>query len=404
MAAASSQGFRVGQLNNGTMPSDNLQDLLALQAASQDAQAPAQPVQSAPHGWWHPKTSLEKNSPFIAAGFLILSTIFIPWFVGTIPRFFEGDFSSQVTTYMSWDLIRNGPGMLTAFLITAWYIGLASVVAGFCLRDLPHAICTAGHGFAGVLFLFCLWLSLAGAPYASFNPQTGGHLVVSFLGLLFFLLLLPVLGIRRHLGRMSAIRSLQGVFSGALSLLLVIGFILQIAEFTDLPHAIRSQMALDLVIIILGRMLLLAGAVLALVDAARPRSDSSLLVAVAMGLFCGSLGLLAVYIVIRPATLGGPGSGISLFILNFLVLITAPLLLLFLGGTTRVIIEAVSVYRRTHPSPQVQQETEAEASPEEPQQLSSARRRLQQLQALYDDGLITKEELTDRRAAIVESV
>jgi len=151
-------------------------------------------------------------------------------------------------------------------------------------------------------------------------------------------------------------------------------------------------------------MLLLAGAVISLVDAARPKSDSHLLAEVATWILYGSLGLSGVYIVIRPATLGA-GGGIALFILNSLVLITAPLLLLFLGGAARVIVEAVSVYRRKRPSPQIRREAPTEeAVPEELQQLSSAKRRLQQIQALYDDGLITKEEFTARRAAIVESV
>ena len=405
LAEAASQGAPVGQSYDGATPSDALLDLLDSQPASQDAQAPAQPVQSAPHGRLHPKTSLENNSPFIGAGFMILSTIFIPWFVGTASGFFGGESASQITTFMSWDLIKSAPGMLTAFLIIAWYIGLASVVAGFCLRDLPHAICTASHGFVGVLFLLCLWLSLAGTPFMPAGSQAGGTMVVHSLSLILLILLLPVLAIRKELGRTSAIRALQGVFGGALSVLLAVGFILSIAMFTELPQAVRSQLVPDFLVGVLTQMLFLAGAIIALVDAARPKSNSLILIEVARWLICGSLGLGGVYIVIRAAALGRSGGGIALSILNFLILITAPLLLLFLGGVVRVIVEAVSAYRRTHPCVQVQQETTPEeASPEKPQKLSSARRRLQQIQTLYDDGLITKEELADRRAAIVESV
>jgi len=406
LAAASSQGYPMRQLHNGTAPSDDPFGLLAMQAASQPPRLPTQPACPIHHGLQRPRTSLEKNAPFMTAGFLILSTIFIPWFIGAAPPFFEGSSASRVTTFMSWDVIKFGPGMLTAFLITAWYIGLASVVAGFCLSDLPHAICTAGHGFAGVLFLSCLWLSWVGTPYVPFNSQGGGLVVVNLLGMIFLLLLLPALAIRRQLGRTTVIRPVQGIFSGALSILLVVGFILLIALFTDLPQVVRSQLVLDLVIGTLSQMLLLAGAVISLVDAARPKSDSHLLAEVATWILYGSLGLSGVYIVIRPATLGEAGGGIALFILNSVVLIIAPLLLLFLGGAARVIIEAVSAYRRKHPSSRIRQEapTEEAVVPEELQQLSSAKRRLQQIQALYDDGLITKDEFTARRAAIVESV
>jgi hypothetical protein len=404
LAAASSQGYPVRQSHNGTAPSDDPFTLLDLQAASQGAQVSTRPAHSITRVWRIPKSTLEKNAPFMTAGFLILSTIFIPWFIGAAPPFFEGSSESRVTTFMSWDVIKFGPGMLTAFLITAWYIGLASVVAGFCLRDLPHAICTAGHGFVGVLFLSCLWLSWVGTPYLPFNSQGGGLVVVNLLGMIFLLLLLPTLAIRRQLGRTTVIQPVQGIFSGALSILLVVGFILLIALFTDLPQVVRSQLVLDLVIGTLSQMLLLAGAVISLVDAARPKSDSHLLAEVATWILYGSLGLSGVYIVIRPATLGA-GGGVALIILNSLVLITAPLLLLFLGGAARVIVEAVSVYRRKRPSPRIRREAPTEeAVPEELQQLSSARRRLQQIRALYDDGLITKEEFTARRAAIVESV
>ena len=375
--------------------------------AGPGAGAIVQPAASAPlpglQGRSRPMSTFAKNSPFVAAGFLILSTILIPWYVGTVPTFFGGMEGGLPVVWMSWHVIQHGPGLLTAFLLVAWYIGLAAVVAGFCLRGLPLAICNASHGAVGVLFMIVVLLALAGSPGSpDYSPAAQG--AVFLLEAAAFLVLLPMLEVRRQLGRLPATRVLQAVSGGALCILLVVGFILAVATFAEVPNRIRRDLAVVLLLSTLMQVLLLVGAILAVVDAARPESGSDILAQVAKWFFNGAFVIFGAGMVIGSAAAGGPLRGLSLAILNFGVLIIYPLLLLFLGGTAQVIVEAVWAGQRKRAGEGRGQPASEADEPAQYAPSAQAAQRLQQLQKLYDDGLITQEEFLARRASIVESV
>ena len=382
-------------------PEDEMASLAAAVDAA-EGEAGHRSAGAAAQRW--PRSSSRGNVPFIVAGSLILLTFFVPWFIGSTPTFALGSTQGRSPVLMSWDVLSEGPGGLVAFLITAWCVGLSAVIAGFCARGLTLAIWNASHGFIGVAFLIVL---LSTSSSTSGIPKVlMGRTALLVVWAIAFLMLLPVTHVRRQIGRAPAIRGLQGAIAGILSMLTAIGLLMVVTDFVELPKALREAFIVDLLMSIVVHLLALAGGVLALIDAARPKCPSRVLADVSLGLLLGLILLMAFYVVIRPATMDGIPGGVSLFLLNFVVLICGPLFFLLLAGGGRIIVESVRIHRRdAKPAklevaiPRTESTPPAERAPE-----SGVRQRLAQLEKLYVDGLVGKQEFLDRRQSILDSI
>jgi len=340
------------------------------------------------------------------AGCLILLTIFVPWFAGTGPSLWSGFGEDRARVVMSWDLVRHGSGLWTAFLITSWYIGLAAAVCALCLRGLASAVAISGHGLLGVLFLLVLWAMLPRGPSIPAVTSSIGPLTLHLIWLIGLLLLLTFLAIRRRIGRVMPIRIGQGGVAAVVCILTLVGFLVSVSNFSELPDKIKEEFVLELVMALVVHLVALAGSVVALVDAARPTSSSRKLAEVSIGLLTALLAAVVLYAVIRPATLKGIPGGAALAVFNFMVLICVPLLFLLLGGSVRIVLEGHRRYTlRGGEVKQGARRREARDTDRSGAAMDQLiRERLARLQRLFDDGLITKKEYVDRRAAILQDI
>ena len=195
----------------------------------------------------------------VALGFLMLTTVLIPWMV------------ADGKVWMSWKLLVEAPGPIAAFLIGSWVIGLVAVAVGFSVRGVPAAVTYFILGGVGVILEVVLsivafsQLAISDAPFGSWAPV--GYLVLLWLEIAFLVCLVITTHLRLRLGGRQMIRIIQAVAAGVLAVILFTGFILLLSGYTRSP-LLASQYNTPYVMVgVASNTLLLTACVLALIHA-----------------------------------------------------------------------------------------------------------------------------------------
>ena len=260
----------------------------------------------------------------IIGGFATLATIFIPWM------------AAEGRVLMSWDMLRIVPGTFVAFVILAWAIGVATIILTLTVKGLGLAIAHASVGFTG---LFILVVGLAAAGPAAWPPGGAGGLPGSeSVGMVTVsAILLAAMLISTNIGLRVAslpVRIVQGASAGGLAILSVIQLFRGIGGFGGLPADMRGALVFHLLFLSLVTLCLIAGCVLASVDAAMAKTNKRVLARASLCLLYAAMLSLFAYAFIMLAASELPGLALSLA--NFAILL-GTLLFLVCSGIASIV-------------------------------------------------------------------
>jgi len=218
-------------------------------------------------------------------------------------------------------------------------------------------------------------------------PGIGVTLILQFL---FLMGMIVATNIRLRLPQQITTRIVQGICSGGFLILSFVLFINLIQGYSQTSRFARSQSVGDFMFFLLLHMAYIASAILGIVHASAIRIRKDTLSQIALYLIYGAIGCLIPYLVIRPAV-AMEQPGFILFILNF-VFLTVPIMFLFCSGLIGFICHLAA---RADAAPKQAKATAPSGGD------ASIQVRLQKLDNLKAQGLITDEEYSAKRTEIL---
>jgi len=242
-----------------------------------------------------------------------------------------------------------------------------------------------------------LWLfqipSVPKSPLGIFDVGISGLGVVPIFQLLFLLGMIVATNIRLRLSPQLTIRIVQGICSSGFLIFSFVLFVNVIRDYSRISEFARSKLVGDFIFIVLIHVVSIAAAILAVVHASAIKIRKDTLSWTALGLIYGAIACWTAYKILRPAMLVEQ-PGLILRILN-IVLLTVPIIFLFCSGLIGFICGLAtkigSSASRTTP-----------AATNAPPDADTDGQRLKQLGDLKNQGLISDEEYTAKRAKILE--
>lgn len=329
----------------------------------------------------------------------MLITIFLPWVIFKEPAE-KGSPVAGKTVLMSWDVLRTAAGDFRAFMIVSWIVGLASVVLGITLRRLPLALSLTTLGLISMIF------QLTGI--ADITART-----IMFTVLMLASLVLGVVAsLRIRQGRYISLRFAQSISGGLFALASLISVIMTIIRFSS--TSVEKEVMLFFMIsfittLIVGLAHVTVG-ILLLVHGVVASITSNILSQIARALIIACFGLTSVFHLIIPLLVPShPWLGTFFadmwasmwFAIVNKILLTLPALTLLCIGSVLAIEGIVKACGGWSTSP-VSSATATRAVPaRKPEKLQQ---RLQQLDELLDQGVISRQEHQAARGRLLETL
>jgi len=262
----------------------------------------------------------------------MLVTVLLPWLVGKDP------FDLGWKVFMSWDVLKGAPNGVVFSIVSLWGVGLAAATAAVFVRG-PAAAYT--HGALGTGGLLLCFIALAVAwEDAGPGGLESGPLIVSMASLLFVLTQIVVTGVRLRCGANSVIRAVQAAASGLVIVLTVVGFMMLLSNFNDLPHFAQKDVLPDLVFRSLFDAAMVGAMILILVHAAATRISTDLHSRIGLRIVYGVLAAMVLFVMVRPA-IAAKKAGLVLLCAN-VVFLFAPVLALMCVAAVKIVCEHMS--------------------------------------------------------------
>jgi len=287
---------------------------------------------------------------------------------------------------MSWDFLSKAPGSVQVTLILLWIIGAGAIAVSIFLRG---RYAHMSHGLLGLAGILVWVIQLSGRSNAGRMAGLRTALgVVEVFYVLFLLGAIVATIIRLRLSPTTIIRLVQGFCAGILVIFALVVLIDSISSYTDLSESRRSRILFDFIFKLLLQLVLIASGVIAVVHATAVNMQSKKLSWTALYMSCGALVCFFGYLIIRPA-ISAERLGPILFMTN-LALLVVPLVFMFCSGLTEFICGLPAgpggFQRDTAPGG------------------GNIEARLQKLNELQLQGLITDKEYSDKRAKILDGL
>ena len=263
----------------------------------------------------------------LICGGLMLLTFLLPWWTA------EELVGCRVTV-MSWNMVDSVPASLAVLMIILWVIGLAAIVTACVLRGLPAALAHGSMGTAGALLLCIISLVL----YSDMALVAGPPSSVAILGMISLMIIMVQVvatNVRLKCGASMILRAVQGMTSGLVIILTVVGLVMMLVEFGSLSKFARSGMWPDILFRCVFDAVVIAAMILILVHAAAMTIRTKTLSQTGLCLIYGVLTAMALYLIIRPAALMEEAS-LALLFTNILLLFAPPFVLACLGATKAI--------------------------------------------------------------------
>lgn len=327
----------------------------------------------------------------IVAGFLLLGTIFIPWS------------GSETTIVMSWTLVADAPGVINAFLIGAWVIGLASIFVSIFLRGSSMSYFQAALGLLGViLFLVVVEEAMDAAALGPYPYRTSHVVVLGSMVVLLWIAAIVVGNVRLRIGPKPVVRVFQGLCGAGLAVLMAVTFFRTIAAFSDLPKPVKETLVFDLILhIALQLSVIVAGAMVAS-HAASGKIGRYNFTRAGLHVLYSSLVVLGIYLLVRPAVLAESG-WLALSFLNSILLISSIGMLFCVGavGSASGVSAAVARLPQTLEAAVTHEAPAPSPAPAAP---GTVEARLAATARMFEQGMLTEEEYAQAKRKILTDV
>lgn len=405
---------------------DSELDALANAAASPSPSASHAPLPRTSHQGGQPRRSLVRqpnaivNLRSILLASAVLLTFLLPWMAE--PDYDYSGFGDRTRVgyevIMSWDLIDAIPGTFGAWVIISWIAAAGIIVASCLTRDLVLGIVKGGCGLLCLILFLTIGSDFEDNVFSLDDTPLGSRFVINLLGAIFLAACVVASHLRRRLGTSLGTRIAQSVSSGGVCLMIAIGLIIALTDFSKIPPPFRGEFFKYMIVPLLMQLTILAGAILCLVAGAK-NGNNRQMTGVGLGLIYGGFGGMITYIIFLPVIMEAWAASFSLLLLNVFILLILGIAYPLLSGITGIIVGAIQYATgQEAPGPTSRPRVQATLFPTASSQAQpgpaaqaqaaavgagNARRRLSDLKEMYDEGLITQEEFAVRRARILES-
>lgn len=263
----------------------------------------------------------------LICGGLMLLTFLLPWWT-------RQSFSGGRVTVMSWDVLKDAPASLICLMVSLWLIGLATIITACVLRGLPAAFTHGGMGAGGVLLL-CIISAMWYSNVEAVPGVATSVVILRAFSLMFIMVQIVATNVRLKCGASTVVRAIQGLASGLVIILTIVGLVMMLVELGDLPKFARSEMWPDILFSCVSDAAMIAAMILILVHAAAMTIRTKTLSEIGLYLIYGVLMAVAAYVIIRPAVAMKEASAVLLST-NVVFLVAPPLVLMCLGATKAI--------------------------------------------------------------------
>ena len=261
----------------------------------------------------------------------MLVTILLPWLVH------KGPFGLGWRVVMSWDVLKDAPNGVAFCIVCLWGIGLAAAATSVLVHGSAAARTQGALGAGGLLL--CL-IALAVAWEEGVDGIKAGPVVVSTVSLLFLLTQIVVTTVRLRSGASPAIRAVQAAASGLVILLTIVGFLMLLSSFQDMPGLLQKEVLPDLLLRGLFDAAMVGAMILILIHAAATQPGTDRHGRIGLRIVYGVLAGMALFLIVRPA-MATKEAGLALLFTNVICLF-APVLALICVAAVKVVCEHVS--------------------------------------------------------------